>query len=57
MLGRHLKKPRPEEVWVRWTPHPVIVTIGDNRDYIGIMEKKMEAIGIIGLYRGYIISL
>ena len=21
--------------YFRWTPHPVIVTIGDNRDYIG----------------------
>ena len=22
---------------LRWTPHSVIVTIGDNRDYIGVL--------------------
>ena len=22
---------------LRWTPHPVIVTIGDNRDYIRVL--------------------
>ena len=25
-------------VWVRWTPYPVIVTIGDNRDYIRVLK-------------------
>ena len=24
-------------VLIRWTPHPVIVTIGDNRDYIRVL--------------------
>ena len=24
-------------MWVRWTPHPVIVTIRDNRDYIRVL--------------------
>ena len=24
-------------VFVRWTPHPVIVTIGDNREYIRVL--------------------
>ena len=24
-------------VHLRWTPHPVIVTIGDNRDYIRVL--------------------
>ena len=23
--------------WVRWTPHPVIVAIGDNRDYLRVL--------------------
>ena len=23
--------------YIRWTPHPVIVTIGDNRDYIRVL--------------------
>ena len=24
-------------IYFRWTPHPVIVTIGDNRDYIRVL--------------------
>ena len=25
-------------VYFRWTPHPVIVAIGDNRDYIRVLS-------------------
>ena len=24
-------------LYIRWTPHPVIVTVGDNRDYIRVL--------------------
>ena len=24
-------------IWLRWTPHPVIVTIRENRDYIRVL--------------------
>ena len=27
----------PHGLWLRWTPHPVIVTIRDNRDYIRVL--------------------
>ena len=26
-----------EELWLRWTPRPVIVTIRDNSDYIRVL--------------------
>ena len=32
---RMLRKPEGE--WLRWTPHPVILTIRDNRDYIRVL--------------------
>ena len=31
-----LLHPKPY-IHVRWTPHPVIVTIRDNKDYIGVL--------------------
>ena len=30
-------KIRSSQTCLRWTPHPVIVTIGDNRDYIRVL--------------------
>ena len=32
-----LKGLRFKTVYLRWTPHPVIVTIRDNKDYIGVL--------------------
>ena len=30
--------PKPYiSIYIRWTPHPVIVTIGDNRDHIRVL--------------------
>ena len=27
----------PQKAYFRWTPHPVIVTVGDNRDYASVL--------------------
>ena len=29
--------PSSKGIYFRWTPHPVIVTIGDNGDYIRVL--------------------
>ena len=43
---------------VRWTPHPVIVTIGDNRDYIRVLlysyYTTITGWGVITLGRKYV---
>ena len=31
------RPPLQNRVYVRWTPHPVIVTIMDNKDYIRVL--------------------
>ena len=41
-------------VSVRWTPHPVIVTIGDNRDYIRVLlysyYTTITGWGVLSMY-------
>ena len=32
-----VEAPKPQTLNLRWTPHPVIVTIRDNRDYIRVL--------------------
>ena len=41
---------------VRWTPHPVIVTIGDNRDYIRVLLYNTTITGWGVLLRDLILS-
>ena len=51
----------PNEEYIRWTPHPVIVTIRDNRDYIKVFlysyYTTITGWGVLlriwGFYRGY----
>ena len=32
-----LEIPPNYKLWFRWTPHPIIVTISDKRDYIRVL--------------------
>ena len=37
LSSSHQKNKKGFVVWVRWTPHPVIVTIGDSSNYIRVL--------------------
>ena len=48
-------------LYIRWTPHPVIVTIGDNRDYIKVLSYSyyttMTGWGVLLGFRVYRLGL
>ena len=52
--GRETEREREREKqrYLRWTPHPVIVTMRDNEDYIRVLLHSYYTILIIPLLQG-----